>query len=303
MGSRSIVDTAVAEADAQTSPAGLAARYGLSIAGARPGLLAYTKQIWAYRHFIVTFANSQLAAAFSTARLGRLWQVLTPLTNAGVYYLIFGVILNTKHGIPNFIAYLCIGVFIFGYTSQVVTGGTQAITRYLGLIRALHFPRASLPLAITAMQLQNLIASMIVLMAIVIGTGEPITMRWLLMIPALVLQSMFNAGLALALARVGAKMVDFKQLIPFIMRTWMYASGVMYSATLFADHLPHAAAEVLKLNPMLVYVELIRYALLRTATLASPADHLWLIGGFWAVIGGILGYIYFWRGEQEYGRG
>ena len=109
-----------------------------------------------------------------------LWQVLTPLINAGVYYVIFGVVLNTRGDVDNFIAYLCTGVFLFGFTQSVIQAGIQAITANLGLIRALHFPRASLPIAIALVELRNMVASMSVLIAIVLITGEPITVEWLL---------------------------------------------------------------------------------------------------------------------------
>ena len=111
------------------------------------------------------------------------WQVLTPLFNAAVYYVIFGVILNTKSGGGNFIPYLCCGVFIFGFTQSVVQDGVQSITGNLGLIRALQFPRAALPISIAIVEIRNLIASMAVLIAIVLLTGEPITWEWLL-VPA-----------------------------------------------------------------------------------------------------------------------
>jgi teichoic acid transport system permease protein len=125
----------------------LAHRHGLASAGALPSLWQYTKQIWAYRHFITSYANARISSQFGVTHLGSIWQVLTPLFNAAVYYLIFGVILNTKAGVGNFIAYLCCGVFIYNFTSTVVSSGTQAITQNLGLIRALHFPRASLPIS------------------------------------------------------------------------------------------------------------------------------------------------------------
>ena len=54
-------------------------------------------------------------------------------------------------------------------------------------------------------------------------------MTWLLVIPVLALQFVFNTGLALILARLGGKTPDLAQLMPFIMRTWMYSSGVMFS--------------------------------------------------------------------------
>ncbi len=293
-----IADTALDDAKAQ-----LASRHGLSVAGVRPRLVPYVRALWAYRNFISAYAVARLVASFGNARLGRLWQVLNPLFNAGVYYLIFGVILNTRQGIPNFVAYLCAGLFVFSFTQTVVLAGTQSITGNLGLIRALHFPRASLPLAMTLMNMQNLLVSIGVLAAIVLVTGEPITLNWLLLAPALVLQAIFNAGLALVLARLGSKLTDLKQIIPFVMRTWMYASGVLYNVDNFAKHLPHLAAQLVQLNPLLIYIELVRHALLESAPIATPPARLWLLALAWAMVAGVAGFVYFWRGEQEYGRG
>jgi teichoic acid transport system permease protein len=281
----------------------LASRHGLRVAGARPTLPAYARQLWAYRHFIGAYANSKLVASFSTARLGQLWQVLTPLTNAAVYYLIFGVILNTRHGVDNFIAYLCCGLFIFTFTQAVVQQGTQSVSGNLGLIRALQFPRACLPVAVMLTQFQALVGALVVLVGILLVTGEPVTVEWLLLLPALVLQSVFNAGLAMALARLGAKLTDLKQVIPFVMRTWMYGSGVLYSVENFEQHLPAWAATVVQANPLLIYIELARHSLMENVVLSSPVPQLWLMAVVWSLLIGFAGFVYFWHGEQEYGRG
>jgi teichoic acid transport system permease protein len=298
-----MTETMMSGPEAGLSPAELAALHGLRVSGARPGLVAYTRELWSRRHFIVAFANARLAATYTNARLGQLWQVLTPLVNAGVYYLIFGVLLNTKHGIDNFIAYLCTGIFIFNFTQQAVLSGTKAIAGNLGLIRALHFPRACLPIAFTLTQLRQLVYSIGVLLAIVLITGERPTFAWLLVVPVLLLQSIFNAGLAMLMARIGAKSTDLSQLMPFVMRTWMYVSGVFYSVAAFAVHAPNLVAMVLRANPLLVYIDLTRYALIDSVPLASPPAHLWLLGLGWAVLIGGAGYVYFWLGEEEYGRG
>jgi len=298
-----MANTAVADADSGLSPAQLADRYGLTVAGERPTLVGYVRQLWSYRHFISAYANARLAATFSKARLGRIWQVLTPLTNAAIYFLIFGVILGTSQDIDNFICYLCVGLFIFTFSQTVTLNGTQAISGNLGLIRALHFPRASLPIAATLTQFQNLLSAMLVLVAIVLVTGEPITWEWLLVLPALLLQSIFNVGMALGMARLGSKISDLKQLMPFAMRTWMYASGVLYSVENFSKHLPGWAATVIEANPLLVYIELFRLALMEDVPLTSGPTRLWLLGSAWAVLALVAGFIYFWRGEQEYGRG
>src|SRR5204863_1113677 len=93
----------------------LAARHGLTVSGARPSLTEYTRQLWHRRSFITSFATAKLTAMYTAAKLGQLWQVLTPLLNAAVYYLIFGVLLGTKKHIPDYIPFLVTGVFVFTF--------------------------------------------------------------------------------------------------------------------------------------------------------------------------------------------
>lgn len=298
-----MANTALADPDSGLTQAQLAARYGLRVADAPPTVAEYSQRLWRYRHFIAAYANAKLVASFSNARLGQLWQILTPLTNAAVYYLIFGLVLE-QNRVPNFIAYLCTGLFIFNFTQTAAQNGTTAISGNLGLIRALHFPRACLPLAVTVTQFQQLLGSLVVLLAIVLVTGEPLTLGWLILVPTILFQTIFNAGLTMVVARMGAKASDLRQVMPFVLRAWMYGSGVLYSVTLFEENLPGWASRLVEFNPMLVYIELARVALLEDApVLNSSLPQLWLVAAGWAVVMGVGGYLYFWRGEQEYGRG
>jgi teichoic acid transport system permease protein len=294
-----------AKADPQSTTVlkDLAARHGLRAAGALPTLAVYARQLWGYRHFIGSYANARVSSSLGTTRLGRGWQVLTPLINAAVYYLIFGVVLDQKRQIGNFVGYLCVGVFVFIFTQSTVSAGISSITGNLGLIRALHFPRASLPIAVALVEVQHLIASMGVLVGIVLIFGEPLTLQWLLLPPALLMQTLFNAGLALTVARLGAKLTDLRQVIPFVMRFWMYGSAVLFPVTMFQELLSGWPLAVVEANPLLVYIELVRYALLEEVPLASSPARLWVTGLAWALVTGLGGFIYFWRGEKEYGRG
>jgi len=295
--------TAVADSETGLPLSELAERHGLTSAGRLPSVVEYSRQLWAYRHFIGAFANAKVTASLGSTRLGMIWQVLTPLINAGVYFVIFGVILDTKRSVNHFIAYLCIGVFVFGFTQSVVQSGVQAISGNLGLIRALHFPRAAMPIALTLVEIRNMMVSTVVLMVIVLFSHQPVNWQWLLLLPALVLQSIFNAGLALLVARVGTKFHDIRQLIPFIMRFWLYGSAVIYPVTFFTDKLHGWKLDVVELNPLLVYIDLVRHALMEGVPLAGSAWRLWTEAIVWTVLMGSLGYFYFWRGEKGYGRG
>jgi len=288
------------------TPAQLAARYGLSVSGARPSLPEYVRQLWARRHFISAFATAKLTSQYAQAKLGQVWQVMTPLLNAAVYYFIFGVLLHTKKGVPDYIPFLVTGVFIWTFTSSSILTGTRAISGNLGLVRALHFPRAALPISFCLQQLQQLLFSMAALLVILLFFGVPVAASWLLAIPALILQFTFNAGVSMIMARLGAKTPDIAQLMPFVLRTWMYISGVMWSIDKLTDQqsgLPSWVAPVLKANPAAVYIDLMRFALIDSFHASQLPPHVWVVATGWALLAGVGGFIYFWKAEETYGRG
>jgi teichoic acid transport system permease protein len=300
-----MTQTVMVETETGESLQDLARRHGLASSGKLPGLLTYARQLWAFRHFITTYASARVSNSLGTTYLGIVWQVLTPLFNAAVYYVIFGVILNQKAGTSTgaYIAYLCCGVFIYNFTGASLSNGGSSVVSNLGLIRALQFPRAALPISIAIVELRNLIASMAVLITIVLCVGEPLTWEWFAVIPALALQTVFNLGLAMFFGRLVHKIIDIKQLIPFLMRIWMYMSAVLYPVQRFTDHLHGWKLHVLEANPLLVYIELIRFALLEDVKLAGTPKLLWVEAAAWAIGVFFIGFVFFWRGEKGYGRG
>lgn len=297
-----ILPKAVVPPSAPPTLAELAARHGLKPAGTRPKLFQYTRQLWRFREFIAFYAQGRVKASVGSARLGRLWLLLTPLLNAAVYFFIFGVVLQMGRGVSNFVGYLTAGFFVFVYAQTTAQQAVTSISGQIGLVRAMQFPRASLPIATILIQTQNFAISMIVLLVIAVATGERVSVTWAWLAAAFALLIMFNSGLALALARLGARIADLKQVLPFAMRVWMYMSAVFYSVDMYS-YLPQTAQTVLYWNPLLVYIELVRYAVLADVPLSSTLPELLIKGGIWAVLVLSIGYVYFWRGEAEYGRG
>ena len=163
---------------------------------------------------------------------------------------------------------------------------------------------------------------------------EPLTWYWFLAIPVLLLQTLFNIGAGLIIARIGAELNDVSQLVPFLTRVWRYFCGVMYSIATLPATLPLWAKEILQLNPAAVYISLMRLAImtvpadeharcealqrrkmrvllrasheLRGSGLLPPrsdADPALGRGAGWAVLAVAIGVVYFWRAEARYGRG
>ena len=189
-------------------------------------------------------------------------------------------------------------MFVFAFCTDSLTSGAQSITRNLGLVRALQFPRAVLPLSTTLVAFLRLLYSFVIIIPIVLITGEPVTWRWLELIPAIGLQTMFCLGIAFVAARLGARIPDTVQVLPFVSRVWMYTSGVMYSIPIFTQHRSGWITTVLSYNPGNVYLALARNALV-VGTPASTTT--WVLAILWAVGTLATSYLYFWRGEEIYG--
>jgi teichoic acid transport system permease protein len=231
------------------------------------------------------------------------------------------------------------GIFFFHFTQRSVISGAKSVQSSMSLIRALHFPRATLPFSYTIVELQQLFAAMGVLLVIMLGFTEWPTWQWLLVVPILLLQLLFNIGVSLIVARIGAFVPDLSQLLPFILRTWLYFSGIMFSTYALTSKIPTWAMRVMEANPGSVYVELARRSLMGSyrgdlakmkakyakecvaggsthkqivkaatacknhAELVSTNHMIWIYAVGWAVVAFVVGFWFFHRAEERYGRG
>ncbi|MEV6950134.1 ABC transporter permease, partial [Streptomyces sp. NPDC051172] len=243
-------------------------------------------------------SRSRIAGANSVNALGRVWMVLNPILDGAAYFLVFGLLLGTGRGVPNFLGYLIIGVFLFRYTSSAITAGSRSISTNLSIVRAFRFPRATLPIATNIRELMLFGPTLVVMLVLVLAIPpmEQITWRWLLLIPLLALQTLFNVGASLLLARYVARWSDLSNLIAFGTRIWLYISAVFFSADRFANIPPLMTA--MHLNPLYCVLDIARQSLLY----ASDADPMrWIVLAAWAAALLVVGTVVFWRAEETYG--
>ncbi len=232
--------------------------------------------------------------------LGNVWLIGRPLLDGATYFIIFGLLFGARDGIENFVGYLLIGIFLFGYTSRSLTSGISSIPGGKNLIRTFSFPRAVVPLATWLRESFSTIPTVLTMLVLILAIPPhaPITVWWLLFPAVLLLQTMFNVGLVLYASRFGAAVPDSKVVAGFFSRIWMYGSGVMFSIERLSEGHP-AAMAISELNPLYCVLQLARANLLYS----SPGDpKLWAVLATWALVTPIFGFLYFWHGEEHYGR-
>ena len=267
--------------------------------GERPALGAYVGQLWRRRHFIVADSRARAFSGNRDTLLGRFWLVGKPVLDGLTFFLIFGLLLGTSRGIDNYIGFLLIGVFMFSFTSGSLTAGASVMVTGKNLIRAFSFPRASIPLALALRQTISMLPVVVTMlvMILVIPPHAKITWLWAVFPLVFLLQLSFNTGVILYAARLTNALPDLRMVIGFSSRLWMYGSGVMYSIDRFVTHPQLLAA--MELNPAYCVLEISRDLLLYGRV---PDIKLWLTLTAWAVVTPVLGFLYFWQGEEDYAR-
>ncbi|CAM5634973.1 Transport permease protein OS=Streptomyces tendae OX=1932 GN=GUR47_07445 PE=3 SV=1 [Streptomyces tendae] len=116
---------------------------------------------------------------------------------------------------------------------------------------------------------------------------------------------MFNAGVAMVMARVGSKIPDMAQLMrPAAHLDVRLGRHVQHRAHDRPGQRPAVLGRHrLQLNPAVVYIDLMRFALIDTFGGGQLPPHVWALAVGWALVAGIGGFIYFWKAEETYGRG
>ncbi|AMB42599.1 phosphate ABC transporter permease [[Arthrobacter] sp. ATCC 21022] len=226
--------------------------------------------------------------------------LLNPIFSGLTYYVMFGLLLQTGRGIDNYIGYLVIGVFIFQASAGAITTGARSIHSNKAVVQAFNFPRATLPIGANIREMMAnvpLILAMLLIITIV-PPVEKITWLWLMILPALALQSIFNLGIGLILARIISRVHDATHLLPFFIRAWMYGSAIFYSYDRFITHPEILAA--MKINPLFNVIDIIRNCILYAQ---PPTWQSWAILAVWALAALMIGMVFFWQGEESYGRG
>ena len=275
-------------------------RHGLSKVGGRPPLPRYLADVFRRREFIYSLARYRLEAENGRNRLGMGWVVLKPLLNAAVYGLVFGFLLQTSRGVEDFVAFLVSGVLMIEYFCTCFTTGAKSITSNAALVQSLSFPRMSLPLALVVQRFMQYVPMVVIMAIVAVVFGNAPDAQWLLLVPLVLLFTVFNTGLTLITARLTVHFRDLTQLLPFVSRFFFYTSGIFYSIDQRFDEgsIFRAVADA---QPIHEFLSLGRAVLLDGPEYAMPW-HFWGYASAWSVAVLVFGTVFFWAAEERYGR-
>ena len=242
-------------------------------------------EVWAYRDVLFTLAWRDIKLRYKQTALGVAWVILQPLAAGLIFAVIFGHFARLpSDGIP-YLLFVFAGLIAWQLFAGMLQRAGGSLVNESRLITKVYFPRVLVPAASAAAVLVDFTVSFAVMLGLLgvyhVWPGWPI-----LLLPALALLVVaLGAGLSLWLAALNVKYRDFMYATPFLIQIWMYATPVVYAASL----VPEKWRGWFALNPLVGVVEGFRYALLgRSAGGTGTAVLISVVAALMALLSGAL---------------
>ncbi len=215
-------------------------------------------------------ARMALRADASRYYFGYAWWLLEPLLFVGVFYLVFDLVLGSSRA--DFLVFLMCGKLAFIWFSKTVTQASNSIVANQGMVGKIDVSKTLFPMAVVQEGLYRQAAVFLLLFAVLLARGYPVTGTWLWLLPLL----MVNYLMIVACSLIGACLVcvvrDFRMIISLAMTFLLFTSGVFWDVRELGD--PARTQLILTLNPLAFVLDAYRQILM----FHTPPDTTLLLG-------------------------
>lgn len=204
---------------------------------------------------ILRLSRYEEKATYQSHYLGILWQIINPIIQVGVYYLVFGLGVyggGKIDGTP-FLVWMLIGIIAWFFISKSITGASSSIYRQVNLVSRMKFPVSILPMNNIVSNLFSYFPMMIFLMIMFMVFDIHPSIYWIQYIYYFICMIAFLFALGIFNATISTMIRDYQLLLQSTMRFAMYVSGTFWDIQ--NRNLPENLVKVLKLNPLFYLME------------------------------------------------
>jgi lipopolysaccharide transport system permease protein len=201
---------------------------------------------------LLLFIRRDIVSVYKQTVLGPLWFFISPLLASFTQYIVFGRIAELpSDGAPYFLFVLC-GNVLWSYFSISLTATSNTFIANQGIFGKVYFPRAIVPLSVTASNLFQFIIKLFLLITFIVIMGRlgEINM-WVLTLPLLIMiMALLSMGIGMIISALTTKYRDFSHLISFAIGLFMYVTPVIYPTSIFLNKLPVDKEWLIYTNPL-----------------------------------------------------
>lgn len=203
-----------------------------------------------FKHMFYSLVKKNLYGKYKNSALGFLWNFITPAISILLFYIVFENFMGRD--IPNYWAYLCIGMFPFTFMNTNLIGGASCITSNGGMIKKMYFPREIIPLSQVAYTFIVFAIAYCIVAVLMLITQYSVPLNGL---PALfvIIPTMFvfSFGTILITSSISAYSRDFEFFITAVSRVLFWITPVFY----MIDSLTGILSKIIWFNPLTYFVE------------------------------------------------
>jgi lipopolysaccharide transport system permease protein len=216
------------------------------------------KELWAYRELLWVLTARDVKVRYKQTVLGFAWAIIQPVMLMIVFSIFFGRLAGMPSDGYPYPIFVYAALLPWTFFANAVTGSAGSLIGSTHLVSKVYFPRLIIPLSSVGAGLVDFAISTGVLLLLMIWYGVGWSLN-LLAAPLLVAGVVFTAlGVGTFLSALTVSYRDFRYVIPFMVQFWMFATPVVYPASL----VPEAWRWLLYLNPMAGLIEGFRSAFL-----------------------------------------
>ncbi len=214
-------------------------------------------ELWEYRELLYFLIWREIKLRYKQTFIGAGWAILQPLFAMVVFSIFFGRWAKIpSDGFP-YPVFSFAAIVPWTYFAGALGGGANSIVDNQRLVTKIYFPRLILPMSATLSGLIDSLIAILVLLGIMAHYRLPLSPS-ILMLPLFFLLAVVTAlGVSLWLAALNVIYRDIRYVVPFLIQLWLFATPVVYGASLVPDRWKPFYA----LNPMVGVIEGIRWAL------------------------------------------
>ena len=217
-------------------------------------------ELWNYRELLYSFTWRDIKIRYKQTALGFLWAVIQPLFMMLIFTVVFGRLARMPSDDVPYPLFVLAALLPWTLFAEGLTRSTSSMITNAGIMTKVYFPRLIMPFSGVLSPLVDFAVSLTILVVMMAYYGFIPTLN-VLFLPLFILLALATSlGIGLWLSALNVRYRDFQYTIPFLIQLGLFASPVVYPASL----VPEPVRFLYGLNPMAGVIEGFRWALLGT---------------------------------------
>lgn len=204
------------------------------------------KDLWNYRELLYFLIWRDIKVRYKQTLIGAAWAILQPVLTMIIFSIFFGKMAKIpSEGIPYPI-FCFSGLLLWIYFSNAVSNSGNSLIGSANLITKVYFPRLIIPLSSALAGMVDYFIAFFILIFAAFLYGFFPNFSFILLPLTIFLGFISATGLGLWLSALNVKYRDVRYAIPFFIQLLLFATPVIYPATM----IPEKFRWLLALNPI-----------------------------------------------------